>query len=196
MTTHLQQRARTIRVLSIASVLVISGIAVSQASYSAFSATTSNSGNSWSSGEATFTNDRATTPFVATNLDSLDSGSIPVILTYTGANDPNAYVTLTAKADGTDVALADKIDITLYASDNGTADGNHTAEANVMWSGTLGQLLTLNPSAPNGAVVQHTSDFAGTKTWIDWQVSGDIDNSLLAKSLKADLVFTINSSTE
>ncbi|OUD88244.1 hypothetical protein BC477_09620 [Clavibacter michiganensis subsp. michiganensis] len=70
MTTHLQQRARTIRVLSIASVLVISGIAVSQASYSAFSATTSNSGNSWSSGEATFTNDRATTPFVATNLDS------------------------------------------------------------------------------------------------------------------------------
>ncbi len=40
MTTHLQQRARTIRVLSIASVLVISGIAVSQASYSAFSATT------------------------------------------------------------------------------------------------------------------------------------------------------------
>ncbi len=65
-----------------------------------------------------------------------------------------------------------------------------------MWSGTLGQLLTLNPSDPNGAVVQHTSDFAGTKTWIDWQVSGDIDNSLLAKSLKADLVFTINSSTE
>ncbi len=109
---------------------------------------------------------------MATNLDSLDSGSIPVILTYTGANDPNAYVTLTAKADGTDVALADKIDITLYASDNGTADGNHTAEANVMWSGTLGQLLTLNPSDPNGAVVQHTSDLAGTKTWIDWQVSG------------------------
>ncbi|OUE32034.1 hypothetical protein BFL35_02150 [Clavibacter michiganensis] len=150
MITHFRHRARTLRTLGIATALVVSGIAVSQASYSAFSATTSNKGNTWAGDTTiTFSNNRADGWFHAPNLDKDEYVDNRIGFEYYG--DTTTKKTLTLYSEGGTYMT--------YFSDNVYVDifreGEPTAP---LYTSTLTDLLKLRDGS-NGVAIPVPAEY-------------------------------------